>query len=72
MIRNDGSGYELLTKDQLEYYFRGQKFNSDTLKQRKDQTVGSTHAKAHYYLTRVRTLAERELENTHLKQMDYP
>lgn len=32
VIRNDGSGYELLSKDQLEYYFRGQKNNKDSLK----------------------------------------
>ena len=36
VIRNDGSGYELLTKEQLDYYFRGQKHNKDSLKQRKD------------------------------------
>jgi hypothetical protein len=72
VVRNDGSGYELLTKEQLDYYFRGQKHNKDSLKQRKDQAVGATHAKAHYFLTRVKTLAERELENTHLKQLDFP
>ena len=72
VIRNDGSGYELLSKEQLDSYFRGQKYNKDSLKQRKDQAVGSTHAKAHYFLTKVRTLAEREIENTLLKQMEYP
>jgi hypothetical protein len=31
VIKNDGSGYEMLTKEQLDYYFRQQKHVSERL-----------------------------------------
>lgn len=34
--------------------------------------VGSTHAKAHYFMARVRTLKDKEMENMHLKSLDFP
>ena len=59
VIKNDGSGYELLSKEQLDYYFRTQKHLSEVLKQRKDVIMGSTSARVHNFLTKVRTLNER-------------
>lgn len=61
VIRNDGSGYEMMTKEQLDYYFRIMKYNKESLKQKKDIQVGTTQAKAHYFLSKVRTLADKEL-----------
>ena len=34
--------------------------------------MGTTQAKAHYFVTKMRTLADRELENTHLKSLEFP
>lgn len=73
VIRNDGSGYELLCKEQLDYYFRTQKNSPESLKQRKDVTVGSgLNARAHYFLTKIRTQADREFANTYLKSLEFP
>lgn len=72
VIRNDGSGYELLAKEQLDYYFRTQKHSAEALKQRKDVIIGATQARALYFLTKVRTLHDREHDNTHLKSLEFP
>jgi hypothetical protein len=72
VIRNDGSGYELLTKEQLAHYMRLHKGSPLTFKQKKDIMMGNTQAQIHYYLYKVRTLQEREKENTHLKYLEFP
>ena len=62
VIRSDGSGCELLTKEQLEYYFRVQKHSKESFRQRRELNVGATQAKAHYFVSKVRTMADREQE----------
>lgn len=72
VINNDGSGYELLAKEQLDYYFRMQKHNQEVLKLRKDVIIGSTSALVHNFLTKVRTLTDRQKDATHLKHLEFP
>ena len=70
VVRNDGSGFELLTKEQLDYFFRTLKHvrdhasplqSSESLAQRKDISVGTTPAKAHYFLSKLRSQQEQNL-----------
>jgi hypothetical protein len=63
VINNDGSGHELLTKEQLEYYFRIAKHRIDAIKQRRTVMIGNTIAKTHYFVTRVKSLQDFEIEN---------
>jgi len=72
VVRNDGSGFELLTKEQLDYYFRTLKHSSECLIQKKDIIVGNTPAKVHYFLSKMRTQTDREQALTHLRAMPFP
>lgn len=72
VINPDGSGYELLTKEQLEYYFRIAKHRVEAIKQRKSVMVGTTLAKTHYFVTKVKNLSDSEIENQVLKHLDFP
>ena len=72
VIRNDGSGYELLSKEQLEHYFRVQKHRAEVLKQRQIVLVGATSAKCHYFVTKVKTLQENLTEMNILKHLNFP
>jgi len=72
VIRPDGSGYELLTREQLDYYFRLQKYKAECIKQRKVVIVGSTAAKSHYFLAKVQSMTDKEQELSQLKTLDFP
>lgn len=63
VVNSDGSGYELLTKDQLEYYFRIAKHRVEAIKQRRSVMVGTTLAKTHYFVTRVKNMQDFDQEN---------
>ena len=62
VIYNNNSGYELLAKEQLEYYFRIAKNRPECLKQRRSVMVGGTLAKSHYFVTKVKNMQDMEIE----------
>lgn len=63
MINADGSGHELLAKEQLEYYFRIAKHREESLKQRKSVMVGNTLAKTHYFVTQIKNMQDFDIES---------
>lgn len=63
VISADGSGYEMLTKEQLEYYFRIAKHRVEAIKQRRSVMVGTTLAKTHYFVTKIKNMQDFDIEN---------
>ena len=72
VILNNNSGYELLAKEQLEYYFRIAKNRPECLKQRRSVMVGGTLAKSHYFVTKVKNMQDMEIEFQQLRRMSFP
>lgn len=71
-INSDGSAVEFLSKEQLEYYFRITKQKDEVFTQRKHVMIGNTCAKSHYFLTKMKSLHEKDIELTQLKTLDFP
>ena len=72
VVHSDGSGYELLTKEQLEYYFRIAKHRVEAIKQRRSVMVGTTLAKTHYFVTRVKNMQDFDQDNQLIKNLAFP
>lgn len=62
VINNDNTGYEVMSKEQLEYYFRIAKNRPESMKQRRNVMVGGTLAKSHYFITKVKNMEDTEIE----------
>jgi hypothetical protein len=71
VVNSDGSGYELLTKEQLDYYFRIAKHREESLKQRRTVMVGTTMAKTHYFVTKVKNMSDFDIESQQLKLLAF-
>jgi hypothetical protein len=61
VLSPDGTGFEWMTKEQLDYYRRVQRQRNEALAQRKVAIVGSKAAKFFMYLTKWRSLKENEV-----------
>jgi hypothetical protein len=68
----DGTGFEWMTKDQLSYYKRVQKAKQEALSQRTMTVIGSTATKFFMFLTKWRSLKEKELMSSNLLHLDFP